>query len=251
MALLSRPRTPPTDEENPYWVSFSDLMSGLLIIFILAAVALIIELTQKSAQWDEVIAQVKKAEEARDSLVTEIQESLARKGIQVVINDSTSVITIPERQLKFVSAKFDLPDDDGTLSAVATIGSVLYDTLIKDDRRDYLDTIFVEGHTDCVSYYNKRIKHNWGLSTFRAISVWEYWTGEEGQTLRLPLDVLKNGNNRPLFSVSGYASTRPLPGTVCDKTNDAELAKNRRIDLRFTVKRPSLDDYKSFEEGLR
>mgnify|MGYP003667330882 FL=1 len=42
-------RTPSkVDEENPYWMSFSDLMSGLLVIFILAAVALIIELTQKT-----------------------------------------------------------------------------------------------------------------------------------------------------------------------------------------------------------
>lgn len=36
------------DEDNPYWVSFSDLMSGLLVIFILASVALIIELTQRT-----------------------------------------------------------------------------------------------------------------------------------------------------------------------------------------------------------
>ena len=59
MRPLARPRPPLSDEENPYWVSFSDLMSGLLIIFILAAVALIIELTQKSEKWDEVLAQVK------------------------------------------------------------------------------------------------------------------------------------------------------------------------------------------------
>jgi flagellar motor protein MotB len=250
MAILTRPRPSQPDEENPYWMSFSDLMSGLLIIFILAAIALILELTQKNAQWDDVIAQVKKAEEERDSLVTELQRELAKEGIQVVINDSTSVITIPERQLKFLSAKYDLPDDENTFRVVKTIGEVLYRTIGKGDRVSNLDTIFVEGHTDCVPYYNLKIKHNWGLSTFRAISVWEYWTSAEGD-LQLPLNRLTNWRGRPLFSVSGYADTRPLPNTSCDKTNDAELSKNRRIDLRFTVRRPSLGEYREFEEKLR
>ena len=251
MAVLTRPRVSPPDEENPYWMSFSDLMSGLLIIFILAAIALIIELTQKSANWDEVIEQVKKAEEARDSLVTEIQRELSKEGIQVVINDSTSVITIPEKQLKFGSARFDLPRDESTLAGVQKIGEVLYSALTKDERSSYLDTIFVEGHTDCVPYYNLNIKHNWGLSTFRAIAVWEFWTAQSKEALKLPLNTLTNGSNRKLFSVSGYADTRPLPNTVCDKANDPELAKNRRIDLRFTVKRPSLEEYKALEESVR
>ena len=67
-------------------------MSGLLIIFILAAVALIIELTQKSEKWDEVLAQVKAAEDARDGLIDEIVNQLAGEGIQVIVN-GVGVIT--------------------------------------------------------------------------------------------------------------------------------------------------------------
>ena len=37
----------PVDEENPYWMSFSDIMSALLVIFILAAVALMVQLMEK------------------------------------------------------------------------------------------------------------------------------------------------------------------------------------------------------------
>ena len=32
------------DDENPYWISFSDIMAGLLVIFILASLVLILEL---------------------------------------------------------------------------------------------------------------------------------------------------------------------------------------------------------------
>ena len=34
------------DEENPYWMSFSDMMSALLVIFILASVILILQLME-------------------------------------------------------------------------------------------------------------------------------------------------------------------------------------------------------------
>lgn len=253
MALINRPRPPIGEDENPYWMSFSDLMSGLLIVFILAAVALILELTQKSMVWDEILEQVKAAEDARDELVGEIQRELEEQGIQVIINDGTSVITIPERQLQFASAEFEIPQDPETRDVVRIIGEVLNSALRKGNRVSYLDTVFVEGHTDCENFEDPRIKGNWGLSTFRAISVWQSWI-TSGTSESIPLDDLKNVNNFPLFSVSGYAATRPAPGTtdvLCEKQDDDILGKNRRIDLRFTVRRPSLEDYEAFREDLQ
>ena len=73
------------DEENPYWMSFSDLMSGLLVIFILAAVALIIELTQKSEKIDASIEELQKAEQARKDILTDIQDDLDKQNIHVEI----------------------------------------------------------------------------------------------------------------------------------------------------------------------
>ena len=43
---IGRYQSSGADEENPYWISFSDIMSGLLIVFILAALALILELME-------------------------------------------------------------------------------------------------------------------------------------------------------------------------------------------------------------
>ena len=64
------------DEENPYWISFSDLMSALLVVFILAAVALIIELTQRTREFNENIEQLQNAEKARRDILYEVQEEL-------------------------------------------------------------------------------------------------------------------------------------------------------------------------------
>lgn len=255
MRILGRPKSQLTEEDNPYWVSFSDLMSGLLIIFILAAVALIIELTQKSAEWDEIIEQVDDAERERTELVQEVRNNLANHGIHVLINDSASVITIPEDQLSFETSSFDIPNSQGVLRKVEIIGQVLYEAITRSDREreKILDTVFVEGHTDCVPYNRREIKGNWGLSTFRAISVWEHWNRPEVEFFRL--DGLRNFNNRLLFSVSGYADTRPVPSSTlsipCDLMRPEDLESNRRIDLRFTVRRPSLDEYEQIRGALR
>ncbi|MDU3956382.1 MAG: chemotaxis protein MotB, partial [Pseudomonas aeruginosa] len=43
---LGKSKEVSVDEENPYWMSFSDIMSALLVIFILASVILILQLME-------------------------------------------------------------------------------------------------------------------------------------------------------------------------------------------------------------
>jgi len=257
----SRYNNHPVDEENPYWMSFSDIMAGLLVIFVLASVALILELTQKREQWDEAIQEIAKAEQVRRHLLHEIVDELMAMNIPVEISDNDTVIRIPENVLTFRQGSFDIPSDEHHKNIALDIGRVLYSSITKDNRWQYLDTIFVEGHTDKVPYRNRLIKGNWGLSTFRAISVWDYWnsTMEEGHRL----EELDNHIGKKLFSVSGYAETRPTPCTNDDpEINDITACpngvlsgrdshrKNRRIDIRFTVKRAALEDYQAIKKAL-
>ena len=252
-----------TDEENPYWISFSDIMAGLLVIFVLAAVALIIELTQKSDAWDEALREIVKAEQVRRDIVREIEKELKERSIAVRVIDNDTVIRIPEDVLTFESSSFDLPEDANSRQTALQIGLVIYDSIVKDDRWQYLDTIFIEGHTDKIYYDNSSIKGNWGLSTFRAITLWEYWGDEMPMGARL--DQLLNHSGTNLFSVSGYAATRSVPCTNDDpniedselcpegrlKTESDSLRKNRRIDIRFTVRRPALEEYEVIGEVLK
>ena len=225
------------DEENPYWMSFSDLMSGLLVIFILAAVALIIELTQKSEKIDASIEELKKAEEARRNILIDIQEELAKQSIHVEIVENDTVLRIPESTLSFESAKDTLPENEQTQDEVKAIGIALHKAITTNMRWRYLDTVFVEGHTDSVGIYY-RGKGHWGLSADRAVSIWKLWQTEIPVVPRL--SELENFNGQLLFSVSGYADTRRLDLT--EETAE-QRAKNRRIDIRFTVKKPKLEDY--------
>tara|TARA_R110000824_G_scaffold246390_1_gene435479 strand:- start:4275 stop:5033 length:759 start_codon:yes stop_codon:yes gene_type:complete len=249
MRAFSRSKSRNVDEENPYWISFSDLMSALLVVFILAAVALIIELTQKQEQFDQDIQTLRNAEQARRDILYEIRDELAKQNVTVFIVDNDTILRIPESTLSFDSNMDEIPNDPEVVNAVRLIGEVLHEAIHQPFNRsdqqlkrfEYLDTVFIEGHTD--SLLSNRAKGNWGLSTFRAISLWEFWN--ESLDVYPPLGDLKNGYDSTLFSVSGYAATRRVNEK---EVTSVDRRSNRRIDIRFTVKRPELAD---FEEVSR
>lgn len=244
MRSLSRSKSRAVDEENPYWVSFSDLMAALLVVFILAAVALIIELTQKQEQFTQDIQRLKNAEQARRDILHEIRDELAKQNVTVLIADNDTVLRIPESTLSFDSDEDELPDDPEVINSVRLIGEILHKAINQPfeeserqlQRFEYLDTVFIEGHTD--SLRSNRQKGNWGLSTFRAISLWEFWN--ESLDVTPPLGELENGYGNVLFSVSGYAATRRVNE---EEITSEDRRSNRRIDIRFTVKRPELAEF--------
>ncbi|KPA19259.1 chemotaxis protein MotB [Candidatus Magnetomorum sp. HK-1] len=225
------------DEDNPYWISFSDIMAGLLVIFILACVLLIIKLSNMEEKVHNAIKEIQKANKIRATMLVEIRNHLAEQGIIVEISENYSVLRIPDDRLYFDSLRYEIPEDKKRL--LDDIGYALYDAIVKKKRHTYIDTIFIEGHTDSRKAVSFEMG-NWGLSTYRAIAVWKYWSEEldVGRDLKL----LKNSYGKPMFSVSGYAATRPLVKN--DNTVDKQR-KNRRIDLRFSMKKPIISEYES------
>ncbi len=227
-----------SDDENPYWISFSDIMAGLLVIFILASLVLILELLETKDRVDQSISSILEAEEIRRSILREIQEELKQKNILVEVSDNESVLRVPEDQLAFETDQFRIPPDDSVQATVAEIGKVLYERIAHEERWKYLDTIFVEGHTD--SRRSNREMGNWGLSAYRAISIWNYWLEQLPEDKRL--ENMLNHKGEKLFSVSGYAATRPI---VELQRTEADYIQNRRIDIRITVKKPTKEELRS------
>jgi flagellar motor protein MotB len=247
---LNPRKAAPTEVENPYWLSFSDIMAGLLAIFILTLVTLMIQLYQQIAVQKDVKRKVEKAlselsqiDEKRKELLVEIKENLQKRGIYIEIQENHSVIRIPDDQLYFKSGKHDVPKKLENL--VDQVGIVLEEALNKKDRMEYVDTIFIEGHTDSRPF-SKQEMGNWGLSSYRAIAIWKFWTEKPGN--QASFTKLKNKNNKNVFSVSGYADTRRVE---LDEDTDLKRKKNRRIDLRFTMKIPVADDLKNILDEFK
>ncbi|CAA0081059.1 Uncharacterised protein [Zhongshania aliphaticivorans] len=237
------------EEDNPYWVSFSDIMAGLLVIFILASMALILQLQDKNEQVNDAIKDYKKADAVRRTIIEEIVTELKIANIEVTVGENHTVIRIPEDVISFDQGRFTLPRNPNIRKNILKIGEVLGESIRKDKRWEQLDTVFVEGHTDEL-HCPKRLcpLGNWGLSANRAISVWRFW--DEGLADEKKLDQLENHIGDKLFSVSGYAETRPEESTVGIPPTRESRAKNRRIDVRFTIRRPNLTEFEDMKAGL-
>ncbi|GAB5521697.1 MAG: flagellar motor protein MotB [Rhodothermales bacterium] len=243
LKLTSTDDTSRTDEANPYWISFSDIMAGLLIVFVLATLALILELTQTRMEVNQALIELAQAEQVRRDILREVEAELLQKNIPVEVSDNETVLRIPDNLLTFESNEYVLPRSAGIRDNVKVIGETLYSAITRDERWRYLDTIFVEGHTDIRT--SPRNMGNWGLSTFRAITVWNYWNATQPEDERLGL--LVNRSGVPLFSVSGYAETRPV---LAEQRTEEDFQRNRRIDVRFTVRRPALEDLEAIQKVL-
>lgn len=230
------------DESNPYWISFSDIMSGLLVIFILASLQLILELSEKNEQVDAAIQEVVRGDKVRAEMLDEIRLDLAKQGIQVAVAENQSVLRIPDDQISFSSSHYDIPEN--RRQAVQIIGKALYEAITKDGRSRYIDTIFVEGHTDSIPAPGL-VMGNWGLSSYRAIAVWNTW--KSNAQYGHAMVALKNREKKPMFSVSGYAATRPK--VEIDDTAE-KRQQNRRIDVRITMRQPNLIDLDNIRKIL-
>lgn len=233
-----RKNTTNVDEENPYWMSFSDMMSALLVVFILASVVFIYELVNKQEQFDQEIKELQKAEQVRQTIIEEAYEALLAKGIKVEISQNDTVLSIPNELLGFDTGAYEIHKNFHEVAL--EIGGVLNRVVSIENRVDYLDTIFIEGHTDKRPFRGILGKGNWGLSAFRAISLWQFW--DENLLEQYRLSLLTNKEGQPLFSVSGYAETRPI---IKDQQTSEDFKKNRRIDIRFTIRRPNSAEYEA------
>ena len=259
------------EDENPFLLSFSDLMASLLAIFILVLVVTLVELEKRKEELryskQELIEQLEGIQQAQNSIVNElrgvvqreqslslmlsqIQNDLKRSGIEVIIAESGTVLRIPDQQLHFALGRYDIPPN--YVSAANTIGHALLKSLLQPENRAMLDTVFVEGHTDSV--INNREMGNWGLSTYRAISLWNFWTESPGHISDLknlqtiPADPTQHP--KPLISVSGYADTRSTHGPLTGKGLKDDRPEDRRIDIRFTLVSSEKKNLETLHENL-
>ena len=100
-----------------------------------------------------------------------IKDKLKPYGIEVQIADNNSVLRIPHSELTFKTNEYAIPQD--MVANLELIGNVILNELKGNNNLNYFNTVFIEGHTDMRP--SNLSMGNMGLSTFRAISVWNHW----------------------------------------------------------------------------
>ena len=252
------------DEGAGYLISVSDMMSGLLLVFIITLVAFIINFQDAIQKQNEVtearkevVRKLTNTEQVRTELLQNLRLKLAKENIEVEIDTHHGVLRLTEKAVLFKTAADTLSEH--YTNNLKVIGSVLNEVIpcyAANHPNDYscpnlnetkgkVDAIFIEGHTDNVPMRSSRMKDNWELSANRAIAAYRLVVPKS------VLETLQNTSGQPVFSVSGYGEGRPVEGH--DHDTPTPDGANRRIDLRFIMTPPTLTPpQKAFiEKGVR
>jgi len=211
------------NDEGTFWISISDLMAGLLIIFILTLTYFMLNLSQATAQLTE-------SNSKRAEILLTIEGLLKEKGINVKVIPEYGVLRLPDGIL-FNPGKAEI--NETGRNVIGVLAPILYDVLTRPEYIGSVETVFIEGHTDNRPLASGRFASNWELSTQRAINTWRIMEDTVPS-----LENLKNGRGEQIISCSGYAYSRP----VASNDTPEGRKENRRIDLRFSMTPPSHPD---------
>lgn len=262
--------------DESYFISFSDLLSGLLFLFliILMGYALSFRLAETKAAdelarmaeerdelaatrdlladeraqlsrqleaLDAVAAELVERERLRDRLLQELEDALAQRGIDVSVELEKGVLRLPEALL-FTSGSADLTEQ-GT-RALAVLGNVMGEILPCYTPQ--------APHDDCAADVQEILEtvlveghtDDVPIRTERYRDNWDLAAARgvntyKALTAAAPLlDTLANSKGEAILGVSGYEARRPV------EIGEAEAARerNRRIDLRFLVAALSADE---------
>ena len=251
--------TDQSEEDENYFVSMTDMMVGILFIFIIMLMVFALnfrtqtdateqltaeqlEQLQKANELAEQIADLRRqiaqeigelneADQARGKLLDAIKTRLDQVGLTVTIDKDTGVLRLTEDAIRFApeSSQLDAPAQHN----VDVLAKVLLDVLphyttcppggsCPLSSGYVVETVFIEGHTDKTG----SDALNWQLSTERAVNTYRRIV-EDAPRLR----TLRNSDSKEILSVSGYAYTRP----AVEQDDTEGYRMNRRIDLRFVM----------------
>lgn len=243
-------------EEENYFVSMTDMMVGLVFIFIILLMYFALQFRQTT---DELAG----ANQTRAEILRQIKEvmdadpRLARRGVRVQIDPQDGLLRLPD-EILFDSARDELKPEgreavaaladalaavlpcnvDGVLGQIGHVASLRRPASCPNGRHR-VAAVYIEGHTDSDTLSaNARLRDNWDLSAIRATNTYRELSSRNAL---LPALCSRAPNEThdaeclPILSVSGYGPGRP----ISRGTDPASKQMNRRIDVRFLMVGPS------------
>jgi len=219
--VLSQPvlkKRPTAEAESPFWISFSDLMSALMVLFLVVMAVTLISVTK-----EVTTAEQRKIQREKDikELMSMIREE-SREFPEVKVNESTYRIDLG-----------DVVRFDSGSSEIQTTGAqflrryvpVLLKAQATDLGLKWIRRIAAEGFTDQDGTYLYNLSLS--LDRSRRVVCVLYAQPTPGE---MPLNEVQKRQIRELFLVGGYSFN----------SSKASKEASRRVELRVDFW--SLDD---------
>lgn len=144
-----------------YWMSFADMMSALLMVFILLLTVVMLDYREDLEEKERQIEEIKGV---KDDIIAALMEEFENSNIDLAIDPHTGAIQLATNILyAYNSAEIT---EEGKATLAQFIPKYL-DILLQEKYRDDIASIIIEGHADNTGEY----LYNLGLSQERAFSV--------------------------------------------------------------------------------
>lgn len=235
------PNLSSNDDGGSYILSVSDMMSGLLFIFIITLVFFVVK-------YKSINKSLMSRDEIRKEILHTIEEQISQmdieKNLAISIDKNNGVITLRDKKDKLFFRSAEAKPEENATMAIESLSDIFVSTLscytkntdgcslvpVPSEEERKLGSVFIEGHTDILNLRQpNKYEDNWDLSTHRAMETYKVLIAKNPALLEL-----KNQSGENVFSVSGYGSTRRLS----KGDSPQELAIDRRIDFRLVMASP-------------
>jgi chemotaxis protein MotB len=244
-AIPTRPATGTAPGDGDYFAAMTDLMLGLVFVFIIMLMAFSLNLRQAEHKITVATQALTDADLVRSDMLHDLARTLQRV-LPVTVDDTDGTLQLGGDVL-FPKGSADAYPD--ALPKLQLLGYALAQVLpcyavtpqappparCAGKRQGRLDAVYIEGHTDDTPVHTARFQNNWELSAARASQTYAALVGDDPTLARL-----ENDKGERLIGVSGYGDARPL-----DRSGSAAgQQRNRRIELRFIMIAPkaAIDD---------
>jgi outer membrane protein OmpA-like peptidoglycan-associated protein len=221
-SLLDSPRPPDEASDTPFWISFADLMTALMMLFLLVMTVSLLTLTRATDSSKAKSTQAMQSTQAAEALMDRVEAAALRvPGVRV--DRSRHVIDFGD-QARFDTASHVLSAD--AARKLRRFVVELLDASDEDSDGRVLERVVVEGFADPRGTYLM----NLNLSMQRAQRVLCALLDPKGE--RDGVSLAQRVRIRELFSVGGFSFNE------LRETNEA----SRRIELRLEFKQPATGD---------
>lgn len=210
-------------DENVFWITMSDLLLGLVVVFLVLFIFAITGFTQNKVNEQETQFQI----------TEKIAQELQKNNIKVDVDKFSGRIKISDLELFELSSWELSPKGRAYMSKFVPI---YLNTIMKDPKvRENISQIIIEGHTDSHTFASAKSPQekyfkNMDLSLKRASSVANYIVfSQYSEKQKYEKDLFK------LLSVQGKGPSEPV--LVNGKE---DFAKSRRVELKIMFREKSI-----------
>lgn len=213
-----RPKTEDTNDGNIFWITMTDLMTGLVLVFIV-----LFFYTFITGHVDKI-----QSELAQENASKSLQETLQKQNIEATVDPISGVVKISDLELFDVNSYKLSAKGKAYLDKFAPV--YLNSLFSNEYLNENIDKIIIQGHTDSQTFVGKysddeQYMKNMELSLNRAYEVANYMTNTPYNK--------NNGNRlRKMIIVEGASFSNPVM-----ENGKENFAKSRRVELKLVMKK--------------